>query len=225
MNLQNQIVKYYNDIADKYDLDRFGNSYGMFIDRRERDILDRLSIGKSGKTLEIACGTGRLLNYADVGVDASASMLDVAASKFPRKKLINAMAQKIPLPDVCFNCIFSFHLMMHLSTDSIRDILNEAKRLLVSGGRFVFDIPSSKRRNIFGKRTGGWHGNTSLSIDEIKELCGENFSIKSRHGILFIPIHRIPKCIRSFFVNIDKFLCSGSLKEYSSYVVYELEKK
>ncbi|MCW4470491.1 hypothetical protein OGH69_16080 [Flavobacterium sp. MFBS3-15] len=38
----NPILDYYNALAGNYDTNRFGNSYGQFIDRQERQVLDRL---------------------------------------------------------------------------------------------------------------------------------------------------------------------------------------
>lgn len=76
MDETNEVVAYYDDIADTYDESRFGNSYGEFIDAEERMILDQVfPSDKREKRLEIACGTGRLTNYATYGLDASGEML------------------------------------------------------------------------------------------------------------------------------------------------------
>ena len=70
------VVAYYDEIAGTYDESRFGNSYGHFIDAEERRILDQLlPPNPLERRLEIACGTGRLTNYATHGLDASAEML------------------------------------------------------------------------------------------------------------------------------------------------------
>ena len=42
MDETNEVVAYYDDIADTYDESRFGNSYGEFIDAEERMILDQV---------------------------------------------------------------------------------------------------------------------------------------------------------------------------------------
>ena len=58
---QNEVVNYYNSIADEYDASRFNNTYGKFIDAEERRVLDDIIDLKHEETrLEVACGTGRL---------------------------------------------------------------------------------------------------------------------------------------------------------------------
>lgn len=223
METNDKVVSYYNDIAKEYDRDRFDNSYGQFIDRREREILKSLKVG--GNVLEIACGTGRLLDFADTGVDASPAMLEIAAAKHPGKRLINAMGQSIPLPDSAFNCIYSFHLMMHLDRPIIKEILNEAHRLLKPGGRLIFDIPSLSRRRLASRKPSGWHGDTALSRKDVEEMCGDDFRVSGRKGVLFLPIHRLPGSLRKFSYPIDRMLCNGPIKDYSSYIVYELVKR
>ena len=60
-----RVVEYYNDLSERYDLDRFDNSYGAYVDAQERRILRRwLAPMGQGKILDLACGTGRLLDLA-----------------------------------------------------------------------------------------------------------------------------------------------------------------
>jgi hypothetical protein len=37
-----KIIEYYNQLASEYDENRFGNSYGQFIDFQERRILNKI---------------------------------------------------------------------------------------------------------------------------------------------------------------------------------------
>ena len=89
----NQIVTYYNELANDYDENRFKNSYGNYIDKQERGILNIL-LNKKENILDLACGTGRLSNYATSGVDASVNMVEIARKKYPEKaKLIVSYAE------------------------------------------------------------------------------------------------------------------------------------
>ena len=64
---------YYDGIAARYDESRFGNSYGRYLDAQERPLLRRwLPAVPGARVLDLACGTGRLLEFASLGVDASA---------------------------------------------------------------------------------------------------------------------------------------------------------
>lgn len=219
----NEIVHYYNDLASTYDEDRFDNSYGKFIDSQERKILDQLLINQDGLILDLACGTGRLLNYASIGVDASAQMLAVAKRKFPKKTFLQNEADTINLAENSIDTIISFHFFMHLDQNKINQVLEESNRILKGNGRIVFDIPSRKRRNLLGYKKENWHGASSLNITDLKS--NPNFTVKKTYGLLFFPIHRFPDFCRKFLVPLDSFLANSFLKEYSSYLIIELEKK
>lgn len=82
---------YYEQLAPRYDQDRFGNSYGRYIDAMERAILRKwLAAIPPQEVVDIGCGTGRLLDFAMTGVDASPAMLQVAADKYPNRRLIHS---------------------------------------------------------------------------------------------------------------------------------------
>ena len=223
----NQVVEYYDRIARQYDLDRFGNSYGQYIDAQERKLLKRWKVGTDdGKTLEIACGTGRLLDFATAGVDASCEMLEIARKKYPGKRLEHAFGNSTPFADGEFATIYSFHLMMHLDMDEINGILAEAHRLLRPGGRLIFDIPSRLRRRIVRRPPSGWHGDTSMTLDSVATLAGDNgFTLARSGGIMMLPVHRLPSFARRFVRGIDSVLTCSPLKEYSSYLVVELTRQ
>lgn len=220
-----QIIQYYDDIANSYDADRFGNSYGRFIDAQEKKILDRLRTDREETILDLACGSGRLLQYATIGLDASTEMLKLAKAKFPEKEIIQAEADAIPLDAVSVDTVISFHFFMHLDRSGIEKILTEVHRVLKDGGRFVFDIPSGKRRKLLGYSSNTWHGAYSSSLGEITEMSREIFTVKSSYGLLMLPIHRFPRGMRKFCTWLDYYLANSFLKEYSSYLIIELEKK
>lgn len=223
----NQVIDYYDRIARQYDDDRFGNSYGQYIDTQERQLLRRWKVGDKGeKTLEIACGTGRLLDFATAGVDASGEMLEIARAKHPAMRLEHALGNATPFADGEFSTVYSFHLMMHLDIGEIRGILAEAHRLLHPGGRLIFDIPSSLRRRIARRQPSGWHGDTSMSLASVAALAVDNgFTLARSGGIMMLPVHRLPSFMRRFMRGIDSFLTRSPLKEYSSYLVVELTRQ
>lgn len=218
---ENPIIQYYDQLAGNYDQDRFNNSYGKFIDRSERSLLNKF-VRPNEIVVDLACGSGRLLNFASIGIDASKEMIAIAQAKFPDKKYYLADAEKIPLDDASVDTIIIFHFFMHLNLDKIHKILTECNRILKKNGRIIFDIPSKKRRSILGYKSSDWHGAYSLSFNDLKSIT--NFKIKETGGLLFIPIHRLPSIIRPLFSKIDSILSNSFLKEYSSYLVIELEK-
>lgn len=223
MKTDSEIKNYYNELASSYDQDRFDNTYGQFIDKQERKILEKLLSKREDLTIvDLACGSGRFLNFATIGIDTSEKMIEVAQQKFSDKQLFVADGENLPLKDNSVDVIFSFHLFMHLNDEKIAGILTECKRVLKENGSIIFDIPSKKRRNLLNKKREGWHGSHSFNLKEIKSF--NNFKIKRSFGILMFPIHRFPSSVRPALTKFDSLLSNSFLKEYSSYLIIEMKK-
>lgn len=221
-----EVKTYYDKLAAEYDSDRFANSYGKYIDAQERSILDKLfSRNKAGRILDLACGTGRLTEYATDGLDISAEMISIAKQKHPSRAFKNGSAHQQPYEDAIFDTVFSFHAFMHFDAAFSQAVFQEIFRVLKPGGTFVFDIPSQKRRALLNYQAANWHGAQSMSSESVREMLGDKWSIQKRIGIAMLPIHRLPKWSRSGLRRIDSFLCRTFLKEYASYIVFILEKK
>ena len=219
-----QIVDYYNKIAKEYDSSRFENSYGRYIDSQERMVLDKMDITPSC-TLDLPCGTGRFLNYADHGCDASENMLKAAAERWEDKELICSDARNLPYEDATFDTVITMHLLMHLDETTIQEIMKEVHRVLRPNGRWIVDLPSLKRRKLTNRKDEGWHGGSSMSIDGVKQLTSGLFDMESSHGIMMFPVHRIPTKLRKPLCKLDYRLSQfAGMKEYSSYIIYELRK-
>lgn len=220
-----KIIEYYNQLASDYDENRFGNSYGQFIDFLERKILNKIFKTKSNKVLDLACGSGRLSNYATSGADASEEMLKIAKKKFPKNEFFLAQSNQLPFENESFERCFTFHFIMHLNEENFEKTINEVYRILSKNGTFVFDIPVKNRRKILNQSKADWHAALSFDQKEIEKLINNKFEIKRKFGILFIPIHRIPTQFRKFFLTFDFLLSNfGLLKNFSSYHIYELKK-
>ena len=219
-----EIVDYYDELAKTYDSNRFENTYGTFIDKQERAILQQLLTHSEEMVLDMPCGSGRFLNFAQLGIDASKEMVRVSQAKFPSKTISHADAAQTQIDDHTIDTIISFHFFMHLNEEKMKQILKECERILKPQGRIIFDIPSAKRRKLLQDKRTNWHGGFSLTNKEISEL-NPNFNIRRTYGLLFVPIHRIPKRLRTIFITIDRILSNSFLKEYSSYQIIELVKK
>lgn len=219
------VVDYYNSIADDYDNSRFNNSYGRFIDYEERKLLDRLIDCSEGNLrLEMACGTGRLTNYATHALDASEEMMKKARQLHQNVEFRLASATEMGYADAMFDTVYSFHLMMHLDLDTIGNIFSEVHRILKTDGQFIFDIPSKKRRKLLHHKQESWHGGTELSTDDVRKLCEGRFELVSRRGVMMLPVHKLPKSIRRPLQRTDYALANSFLREYSSYLVFQLRK-
>ena len=223
--MKTEIIKYYDALADTYDTDRFSNSYGDYIHHQELRVLHKyLSKDSIHENLDLACGTGRFLDFADYGMDISSEMVRVSQKKFPDKKITVGDAEGSGFEDEYFENVISLHLFMHLDLKSFKSIQKEVARISKPSAQFIFDIPSERRRRLFGYKAPSWHGGNQISYRTLKKEIKEDWEIVNFHGIAFFPIHRIPKRMRKFFVSLDSFLCNSIFKEYSSHLIFILKK-
>lgn len=222
----NQAVKtYYDELANSYDQNRFFNSYGEFIDKQEKDILTQFLVNHSPEfSLDVACGTGRFLEYSFSGIDLSENMIEQAKKKFPSRKLSCQPAHSTNFKPKSFKTITCFHLFMHLEKELIHKILDEFYRLLPSSGIVILDVPSTKRRKMVNYNSCGWHGATSFSLGELEILTKDKWKIVGTQGVALFPLHRIPVRLRKILVKVDALFCRSIIKEYSSYLILKLEK-
>lgn len=222
--MKTQIQDYYDKLAPDYDKDRFSNTYGRYIHQQEQRLVERyLDKKEAAAHLDLACGTGRFLEYARVRADISPEMLAVAQQKYPEASLHLATADALPFPDAHFQKVLSFHLFMHLQAEDWKPILKEIHRVLKPGGRFLFDIPLARRRKLLSYKVRSWHGANSLFKKALLEQLGSDWELVDYQGGL--PIHRIPKALRGTFLGLDNWLITGLWKEYASHLLFILQKR
>jgi demethylmenaquinone methyltransferase/2-methoxy-6-polyprenyl-1,4-benzoquinol methylase len=80
----------------------------------------------------VACGTGYLTRWlpgAVTGLDQSASMLSIAASRLPSADFVEADAFPLPFADGAFERVFTAHFYGHLGEEERRRFLGEAGRV------------------------------------------------------------------------------------------------
>lgn len=220
------IVDYYDRLAGHYDTDRFGNSYGRYLDAQERRLLGRwLAPVQGQKILDLACGTGRLLEFATHGLDASENMVRLARQKHPQKDIRCGLASNLSDFTIRFDAIFCLHLFMHLPVPEMERVLRACFEQLKPGGQLVFDVPSANRRKLTGFCPGGWHAGTALSCREIVAMTAPNWVLRATRGVLFFPIHRLPAVAREAFRPCDDFAGMTAFKHWSSYLFFLQERR
>src|SRR5262245_60414436 len=111
--------------------------------------------GKALRTLDLGCGPGAFsdafLGDDYVGADLNSGYIEWA-KKHRKGSFVACDARSVPLPDQRFDQALIFGLLHHLPDDVTRDVLREAKRLLVPGGRVLVieDIPAVSKLNLVG---------------------------------------------------------------------------
>ena len=128
---------YYEARAREYDDWVFGT--GLFGDRdrpgwhEERAELERAIASLSPvRTLDVACGTGWLTRHlrGDVtGLDASSSMLEIAAERIPHADFVVGDALDLPFGDRSFDRVLTGHFYGHLEEADRLRFLAEAERV------------------------------------------------------------------------------------------------
>jgi len=216
-------ARYYDSLAKRYDEDRFGHSYGRYLDHLERHALARwLPPVEGRRILDLACGTGRLLDFASEGLDQSASMLEIAASKHSQKPLYRASASAIPVDSGTLDAIFSLHFFMHLTPREIGGVMEECHRVLKPGGLLVFDIPSAERRRLAGFEPTSWHAATALTLGHLRTLAAQRFLWGGHRGLLAAPVHRVPESLRGALLPLDRMLGRSPARRWCSYHLVRL---
>jgi SAM-dependent methyltransferase len=221
-----QVIRYYDALAVAYEADRFGNSYGRYVDAQEQRILRGwLTPVRNGLVLDLACGTGRLLHLATHGLDASPEMVRLARQNHSGKDLRHGLAGNLEEFEVQFGAIFCMHLFMHLLSGEIQTVLNACFNQLKAGGLLIFDVPSASRRKLTGFRPAGWHAGTAVALPDLVAMIGAKWRLTSKRGILFFPIHHLPGRLRPLLRPLDDFIGTTPLKRFSSYLLFRLERK
>lgn len=130
---------HYDGLADEYDA--FMDVTSTYQAAAE-DALRRLLGPGRGRCLDLGCGGGHFfrvpleLGWELVGVDVSEDQLRVARARHPELELVRADASALPFPDEVFDAAYS--TFTHTDLDDFAGAVAEARRVLGSGGRFVY---------------------------------------------------------------------------------------
>ncbi|HMB80334.1 MAG TPA: class I SAM-dependent methyltransferase, partial [Vicinamibacterales bacterium] len=129
--------EYYDTRATEYDDWYLGR--GLFVERERPDWEAELAqlaatIGSlpSGRTLDVACGTGFLTRHLSgdvVGLDQSSRMLTEAMRQAPHATYVRGDGLALPFPNNTFSRVFTGHFYGHLREDERATFLGEARRV------------------------------------------------------------------------------------------------
>jgi len=110
-----------------------------------------LSVTKShpkAQCLDLGCGRGEWLELLTgqglnvKGVDLDADMLAAAQSMSLRVMQVDAIQALHDTPDASIAVLSAFHLVEHLSFESLQKLVTQAHRVLVPGGLLIMETPN-----------------------------------------------------------------------------------
>jgi len=104
---------------------KFFQLYQDLNDRKLRVFLSKLK----GKILDLGCGDGRFIAYADIGVDFSKGMLKRAKSHYQDKNFVCASILHLPFKDKAFSATFTVDVLLHIQPEKRKDALKEVDRV------------------------------------------------------------------------------------------------
>ncbi|AZV46426.1 bifunctional demethylmenaquinone methyltransferase/2-methoxy-6-polyprenyl-1,4-benzoquinol methylase UbiE [Nautilia sp. PV-1] len=164
MSKQEQIVRMFDSIANRYDFVNRVLTFGIDKKWRQNAIKDALNAidKKEVKILDVACGTGDMIEIWQkeaskknistriCGLDPSVGMLEVAKNRFPSLKFYNAYATDIPCQSNTIDGIsISFGIRNVLE---IKKAISEFHRVLKTGGIvLVLEFVKAENPNKFRK--------------------------------------------------------------------------
>ena len=125
--------------------------------------------------LELACGTGSVMEeleprYELTGVDLSERMLELAAQKLPRARLLQADMARLDLGETFDVVLCVYDSINHLlSFEEWEAVFDRAREHLTDGGLFVFDINTEKRLEALNERPSWahWFGDGNLLVMDV----------------------------------------------------------
>lgn len=146
-----------------------------------------------GRGLEIGVGSGRFAAPLGVrvGLDPSAAMLGYAAAR--GVEVVRGTAEDLPFPDASFDHALVVTTICFV--DSPEEMLAEAHRVLVPGGRLVIgfiDRESSLGKTYLAQQMENvfYREATLYSADEVEGLLtNAGFSIAAWGQTLALPLH------------------------------------
>jgi ubiquinone/menaquinone biosynthesis C-methylase UbiE len=138
----------YDRLARQYD--RFARLFFPIGETgRDRVVADL----DSGRILDIACGTGTLLELSHrkglecFAVDTSRGMLEETKKKVPAVHAVQASFYALPFADDQFDYVVETNAVSGADIDAI-DVLREMRRVCISGGEIrIGDYAKARREN------------------------------------------------------------------------------
>ncbi len=193
--------------------------HNILLERQEATLLGSLlSPYDPLKVLNLACGKGLHMEYAQFGVDENPNLIMEAINRYPDKDFTVASPNVTNFPNTSFDAVYCMELLHILEKEKALEVFGEVGRVLRPNGQFIFSVPSKSRSQA--------KGIVKYDMKEIKSYFPEGqWDFKSYYGLQCLPIMDIPKTVRHYFYNLDSFLCKNLSADYAMFMVVVMQKE
>jgi SAM-dependent methyltransferase len=184
----------------------------------ERIVLPWLPVDKLSAIAEIACGHGSFLWWLKehhfsqvIGVDSSHEQIELARQTGVAVFEADLNEWLANRPDASLRTMLAIDLIEHISKDDFMELLANAHRVLLSGGRFILRYPNGDSplvgRNLFNDITHVWTYTTnclqslaSMHGFSLTRFVDESDAAIRDHRWLKVPLCKLSTTIlRSIF--------------------------
>jgi SAM-dependent methyltransferase len=125
---------YWNDRTPLFSgMPKLFNLYLDLNDKKLRKFLKELK----GEILDVGCGDGRFLFYADIGVDFSKGMLQRTKKLHRQKCLILASILNLPFKERAFSAVFTVDVLLHIEANKRNEAVEELNRVAINVYNFL----------------------------------------------------------------------------------------
>ncbi len=196
------------------------------IELKHHELTDRQKwafawIPSSGCVVAIGCSSGSLIKYLNeksqivCGIDTEFKTLESIISINPKINLIQASAEKIPLPAEYADTVLLIDVLEHSSDDKM--VISEAWRILKSNGQLILSVPHKglygflNRRNVSRKyKNIDEPIHRHCSFTDLRRLFFRLFEVEQKHygGLFLYPFTVGANYFlkKHFNININNFL-------------------
>lgn len=177
--------------ATEGDAVRHANIYRDYISKRV--VRECLRPKASDVILDFGCGIGRLSNYLSPfartieGVDRAEEMIKAAAAALPSNVTLRYVSSHLlPYESGHFHKAFTYGVLQHINDEELARVLNEIRRVLKNGARFVCLEMTRK--------TSTWFGSVCVHrrIDDYRRLFDQaNFREREIKQVIRYPSYSL----------------------------------
>lgn len=144
LEIENEMAKTYNAIANKYEKEAEA-------DWKDKEYVNKFLkyLKNKSSVLDIGCGTGELLKYYNdiglktTGIDISKVMVNISKNKVPNANIFNMSLYDIDKLEEEFDGISVTFTLVHIPKEKINEVIRKINKKLKDNGKIFIVFTTS----------------------------------------------------------------------------------